>query len=65
MHKCAQTQRRIARRNFFIRDMVEKFELEVPLVGTADNEADFFTKALPPKDFFRLRNIVMNIKHVD
>ena len=31
-------------RHFFVRDMVEKFEIEVPFVRTDDNLADFFTK---------------------
>jgi hypothetical protein len=34
------------RRHFFIRDMVESFEIEVPFVRTADNIADFFTKPM-------------------
>ena len=33
----------IARRHFFIRDMVEAQEVVVPLVSTDDNDADFFT----------------------
>ena len=51
----------IARRHFFVRDMVESFELQVPFVGTADNIADFFTKPLDAKAFFRFRNIIMNV----
>ena len=38
----------VERRHFFVRDMVESFELEVPFVRTDDNLADFFTKPLPP-----------------
>ena len=34
----------VERRHFFVRDMVEKFEIEVPFVRTDDNLADFFTK---------------------
>lgn len=52
----------IARRHFFVRDMVEAFELQVPFVGTADNVSDFFTKALDAKTFFRFRNIIMNVQ---
>jgi len=52
----------IARRHFFVRDMVEAFELQVPFVATADNIADFFTKALDAKSFFRFRNIIMNVR---
>ena len=50
----------IERRHFFVRDMVEKFELTVPFVRTANNLADFFTKALKPKTFFAMRKIIMN-----
>ena len=50
----------VARRHCFVRDMVESFELQVPLVGTADSCSDFFTKALDTKSFFRFRNVLMN-----
>ena len=51
----------VQRRHFFVRDMVETFELEVPFVRTADNIADMFTKAMKnANDFHRLRRIVMN-----
>ena len=36
----------VQRRHFFIRDMVESFEIEVPFVRKADNIADFFTKPM-------------------
>ena len=36
----------VERRHFFVRDMVERFELEVPYVSTVDNIADFFTKSM-------------------
>ena len=36
----------VQRRHFFVRDMVESFELEVPFVRTDDNIADFFTKPM-------------------
>ena len=53
----------VERRHFFVRDMVEKFELEVPFVPTDENVADFFTKAMrknQSKKFFAFRRIVMN-----
>ena len=56
-----QKTKHIARRHFFVRDMVESFELQVPLVGTADNCSDFFTKALDSKSFFRFCNVLMNL----
>ena len=51
----------VQRRHFFVRDMVETFELEVPFVRTADNVADMFTKPMKSAaDFHRLRRIIMN-----
>ena len=32
------------------------------LRSAADNLADFFTKPLPPKLFYKMRNKIMNIK---
>jgi len=52
----------VARRHFFIRDMVESFELNVPLISTVNNYADFFTKTLKPGSFASMRNKIMNIK---
>jgi len=51
----------IERCHLFIREMVENFKISVPYVRTADNIADFFTKALPAVEFYRFRNIIMNI----
>ena len=51
----------VQRRHFFVRDMVEEFEIEVPFVRTADNIADFFTKPLKtPSQFHAMRKIIMN-----
>ena len=50
----------VARRHFFVRDMVESFELEVPFVRTDDNIADFFTKPLAAKKFYAMRRVIMN-----
>ena len=50
----------IERRHFFVRDMVEKFEIVVPYVNTHDNIADFLTKALDKVKFQRFRAIIMN-----
>ena len=51
----------IARRHFFIRELVEEQRISVPFVKTVDNWADFFTKALKPKHFTAMRNAIMNI----
>ena len=51
----------VERRHFYVRDMVEKFELEVPYVSTHENPADFLTKPMPnSKRFNELRRIIMN-----
>ena len=55
----------IDRRHYFIRECVEEGKLRVPFVATADNVADFFTKPLMGKDFFRMRDRVMNVAHSD
>ena len=53
----------IDRRHYFIRECVENGRLRVPFVATADNIADFFTKPLMGKDFFRMRDKIMNVPH--
>ena len=51
----------VERRHFFVRDMVEKFEIEVPFVRTDDNLADFFAKPLKNASHFHaLRKRIMN-----
>ena len=37
-------------------------EIVVPWISTEDNDADFFTKPLPPKRFKMLRRKVMNLR---
>ena len=39
----------VQRRHFFVRDMVESFEIRVPYVPTNENIADFFTMPLTAK----------------
>ena len=52
----------VERRWFFVRDMVEKMEIRVPLIGTADNLADFFTKPIEARtQFFAMRDKIMNV----
>eukprot|EP00966_Prymnesium_polylepis_P230004 5322005-Prymnesium_polylepis.1 len=50
----------VERRHFFVRECVENLQIVVPFVASPDNEADFFTKALPAKTFFEMRNKIMN-----
>ena len=51
----------IDRRHFYVRELVENHTIRVPFVRTADNLADLFTKALVPRTFLALRNIIMNV----
>ena len=51
----------IEHRHFFVREMVENMRIRVPYVNTADNMADFFTKALSPKSFIPMRDAIMNV----
>ena len=54
----------VEHRHFFVRDMIEKFELTVPFVRTASNcGSDFFTKPLKPKSFKEFRKVIMNIPY--
>ena len=51
----------VQRRHFFVRDMVEQFEIELPFVRTHEQLADFFTKpSKSPKQFHAMRKIIMN-----
>ena len=51
----------VQRRHFFVRDMVESFELEVPFVPTKENAADILTKPMKCASQFRyLRRLIMN-----
>ena len=52
-------------RHFYIREAIEAHRLCVPFVRSDANFADFFTKPLPPKRFFELRNKIMNITSPD
>ena len=55
----------VERRHFFIRELVEEKRVVVPFVRTHANMADFFTKPLSGKNFFRLRNAIMNVSSDD
>ena len=51
----------VERRHLYVRECVEDHLITVPFVCTDDNIADFFTKALESKRFFRLRDSIMNV----
>ena len=50
----------IDRRHFYVREAVEEGLIRVPYVATADNMADLFTKPLPARIFFPMRDRIMN-----
>ena len=56
-----QRTKHIARRHYYVREVVEEHCIKVPFVRSHENLADFFTKHLPPKQFFNLRNVLMNV----
>ena len=51
----------IDRKHYYIRECVEEGRIRVPFVATTDNMADFFTKPLASKIFFRMRDTIMNV----
>ena len=51
----------VDRRHFYVRELVEDHVIRCPFVSTEDNWADFFTKALPPRKFFSMRDHMMNV----
>ena len=53
----------IERRHFFVRECVEAMRLNVPYVRSPENLSDMFTKPLEARQFFALRDRVMNVAH--
>ena len=51
--------------HFYVRELVERGQLEVPYVKTAENLADFFTKPLAVKTFRAMRDKIMNMQQPD
>ena len=60
-----QKTKHIDRRHFYVRELVERGQLEVPYVKTAENLADFFTKPLAVKTFRAMRDKIMNMQQPD
>ena len=52
----------IKRRHHFVRECIENMEIRVPFVSTHENLADFFTKHLESKQFFHIRDQIMNVR---
>ena len=51
----------VARRHFYVRELVEEHRIRCTFVSTVDNLADFFTKPLKPAIFFAMRDKIMNV----
>ena len=51
----------IKRRKVFIQEAVERGEIEVVQIPTADNRADILTKILPVRQYRRLRDALLNV----
>ena len=49
-------------RQLVLHEVVESGKLVVPFVASADNLADFFTKALDGAKFFSMRDMIMNVR---
>ena len=49
-------------RYYFIKDCIERKELQIEFCGTDDMCADFYTKALQGKKFKEFRKIILNLK---
>ena len=54
--------KRIDVRHHFLRELVERKEIEIVHVSSEHQHADFLTKALPEKEFEFQWDYVMNLK---
>jgi hypothetical protein len=52
----------ILRKHLHIREYIKEHKIAARHIATKDNISDFFTKPLAPIDFFRLRDIIMNVR---
>ena len=57
-----QKTKHIDRHHFYVRELVERGQLEVPYVKMAENLADFFTNPLAVKTFRAMRDKIMNMQ---
>ena len=60
-----QKTKHIDRLHFYVRELVERGQLEVPYVKMAENLADFFTNPLAVKTFRAMRVRIMNMQQPD
>ena len=64
-NSCTGNSRHIDIRYFWVKDRVDKKELEIKYCPTHIMIADYFTKPLQGKLFHRLREVIMGWKHID
>ena len=58
---CGSKSRHIYIRYFFTKDALKRENMEVEHCSTDNMVADFYTKPLQGKQFYRLRNIIMGL----
>eukprot|EP00965_Chrysotila_dentata_P230226 6197652-Pleurochrysis_carterae.AAC.1 len=56
-----QRSKHIDRRDLFVRERVETHDIIVAFVASTNNLLYFFTKPLPPRVFFAMRDTIMNV----
>ena len=64
-NSCTGNSRHIDARYFWVKDRVDKKELEIKYCPTDTMLADYFTKPLQGNLFRRLREVIMGWKHID
>ena len=62
---CTGRSRHIDVRFFFVKDRVDKGELEIEFCPTHLMIADYFTKPLQGRQFTLFRDLIMGYKHID
>ena len=64
-NSCTGNLRHIDVRYFFVKDRIDKGEMEVQYCPSHEMLADYFTKPLQGSLFNRLRDVIMGYKHID
>ena len=57
---CGKRSKHISVRYFFIKDRVDKGELSIDWCSASEMVADYFTKPLQGRLFFKFRQLIMN-----
>ena len=59
----AKSLKHVARRHFFVRELVQNGKLNVTYISTDDNVADIFTKPLDKTTFLKFRAGLLHLLH--